>query len=309
MTMTNEIQCSIVIPIHNSAESLNELIDRIVNVMETVGNTFEVILIDDGSSDNSWNKMKAIRETDNRIKIIQLFRNFGQHNATMCGFAHSKGKHIISIDSDLEHHPEDIPKLLKYREHDIVIAQLIDKTHNFFKKVTSSIKDWFICKLINAPKGIQISSFRMLKRDVVKNMLKISSPYPYIPALMFFVSRDVKGVPINHGVRKYGKSSYSLKKMVSLFSNLMINNSSYLLQLVGKFGFFSALIGFLLSVYFITNKLFIHSVIPGWTSLIVLSLIFSGLILITLGIIGEYLKRIISNVDNRPSYIERIVNK
>jgi len=303
--MNNKPRYSIVIPVYNAAGSLKELADRIRNVMTSLGEGFEVIMVDDGSTDNSIEIMIDIHNQDRRFKVVQLFRNFGQHNATICGLAHSEGDHIITIDSDLEHHPEDIPKLLEYEDHDIVIAQLIEKQHNLFKKVTSRMKDWFIHKLVGAPKGIQISSFRMFKKDVAKNMVRITTPYPYVPALMFFVSRDVIGVPIKHGKRKYGQSTYTLKRMIRLFSNLMINNSSYLLQVMGQAGILSSIAGFFLALYFIARKILVNTVVPGWTSLIVINLILGGMILATLGIIGEYLIRIINSTENRPSYIVR----
>jgi glycosyltransferase involved in cell wall biosynthesis len=305
----DNIAYSIVIPIHNSSGTLDELCVRLKGVMDAMGEPYEVIMVDDGSTDDSWTRMERIHSKDRRFKSIQLTRNFGQHNATVCGLAHSSGNLVLTIDSDLEHHPEDIPKFIEHRDHDIVIAQLQRKKHNAFKRVTSRMKDWFIYKLIGAPKGIQITSFRMFRKNIADNMVRIATPYPFIPALMFFVSKDVKGVPIEHHRRMHGKSTYTLRMMLRLFSNLMINNSSYLLQLVGQFGIMCSLVGFSLAIYFIVKKMFTLAPVPGWTSTIVMVLIFNGIILATLGIIGEYLIRIVNSSEKRPSYIERNVLK
>ena len=303
--MKKEIEYSIVIPVFNSYDSLDELTNRVKKVMGETGKPFEVILIDDGSSDKSWKKMEEINKQDNRFKLIQLFRNFGQHNATLCGLSHCSGKHVVTLDCDLEHYPEDIPKLLEHKQHDIVIAQFPHKQHSLFKKITSRLKDFFIQKLVNAPRGVQITSFRLFKREVAENMAKIATPYPYLPALMFFISKDVKGVTLQHGVRKYGSSSYSLRRMINLFSNLMINNSSYLLNILGKFGMFCATFGLILAIYLVHRKLVGNLVVPGWTSLAVLLLFFTGVMLISQSIIGEYLLRIINNTEGKPGYIER----
>ena len=307
--MEFEITYSIVIPVYNAEESLQELTDRIRKVMDEIGSPYEVILVDDCSSDKSWTKLQEIHDKDKRFKAIQLFRNFGQHNGTLCGLAHSSGQYVLTLDCDLEHHPEDIPKLLEYKEHDIVIAKFETKTHNLFKRIASRIKDGYIQKLIGSPKRFYISSFRLFQNQVVKNMVKIATPYPYIPAMMFFVSKDAVNVSIEHGVRKYGKSTYSLRAMIRLFSYLMINNSSYLLRVIGKSGLMVAGIGLLMGFYFIVRKFFIPTVVPGWTTLVVLNLVIGGLILIGQSVTGEYLIRIINSSEERPSYIERNILK
>lgn len=307
--MEFEITYSIVIPVYNSEEALHVLTDRTRKVMDKIGSPYEVILVDDCSRDKSWEKLKEIHGQDSRFKVIRLFRNFGQHNATLCGLAHSSGRHVLTLDCDLEHNPEDIPSLLEHKEHDIVIAKFLYKHHNLFKRTASRVKDWYIQRLIGSPKGIYISSFRMFHNQVAKNMVKIATPYPYLPALMFFVSKDVVNVPIEHGVRKYGKSTYNLRRMIRLFSHLMINNSSYLLGLIGKSGVVTAGIGLLLAIYYTVRKIFILSVVPGWTTLVVLNLVIGGLVLIGQSVIGEYLIRIINSSEGRPSYIERNILK
>lgn len=296
---------SIVVPVYNTAKSLTELAQRVKEVFdESVDESYELVFVNDGSSNpETWPTLERLCDDDPCVRAFQLTRNFGQSPATVCGLDESRGQYVITMDDDLQHRPEDIPLLLEKKEHQIVIGKLKQKKHSLFKRVTSRLKEVFDRYILGKPKGLRMSSFRLFNRCIVDGMLSIKTPYPFIPALMFYVSRDAVNVSIKHEARKEGKTGYSLRKMFQLFSNLIINNSSLLLRVIGNFGIVLSLASFVGGVYFLGKKLLYGINVPGWTSAMVAQLIIGGVLLFTMGIIGEYLIRIVQGVEHKPTYI------
>lgn len=298
---------SIVVPVYNTAQSVVELVERVNRVFsDSIKEEFEIILVDDCSPrKETWPSLVALADKYEFVRVIQLMRNFGQQSATMCGFEYSRGKFIITMDDDLQHRPEDIPLLVENKEHDIVVAQMMNKKHSVFKKITSRIKGWFDRILIGKPRNVQLSSFRLINRSVIAGMLKIRTSNPFIPALMFYVSKDVIGVNVEHDVRKEGSSNYTFRRMVRLFSNLIINNSSFLLRALGLFGIVISSLSFAFGIFFMIRKAVADIAPLGWTSVMVAVLFFGGILLFAIGIIGEYLIRIISGTEQKPTYVVR----
>ena len=301
---------SIVVPVYDSTESVIELVARLQKVFkETIMESYEIILIDDKSPNSqTWDILNDMARKYKEVKIVQLMRNFGKQGAMMCGFDQANGKYIITMDDDLQHLPEDIPKLIAYQDHDVVIGNFKNKKHSIFKKTASSIKGWFDYKLIGKPRHLKVGPFKLFNSQVVENMIGIKTPYPFIPALMFYVTTDVVNVEVDHGLRKYGRSNFTLRKMLKLFSNLLINNSSFVLRKIALIGIYMSVINFGLGIFFILKRIMVGSNISGWTSLMVVSLFTSGLILFSVGIVGEYLIRIINGIENRPPFIIRNQN-
>ncbi|HET9225383.1 MAG TPA: glycosyltransferase family 2 protein [Thermoanaerobaculia bacterium] len=300
------MRVSIVIPVYGSPV-LEELADRIEAVFrDRPGDDWELVFVDDRSPDpRIWPTLERLARERERVRAIQLTRNFGQQAATLCGLSEAQGDVVVTLDDDLQHDPRDIPRLLEYAGHDIVIAQFERKRHSLFRRIASRIKGFFDQVLIGKPKGIQLSSFRLLGRTVVDGVLSIRTPNPFLPALMFHVSRDVVGVTVGHADRQGGRSGYTLRKLFRVFSNLIINNSSLLLRLVGAAGVSFAAISFLLVAVVVYRKI-IHGVaVQGWTSLFAALLLIGGLLLVSLGVVGEYLLRIIESSENRPTYLIR----
>jgi dolichol-phosphate mannosyltransferase/undecaprenyl-phosphate 4-deoxy-4-formamido-L-arabinose transferase len=295
---------SVVIPCFDTVSSVEELARRIRRVFESVvGASYELIFVDDGSPNpQTWSTLQRLAKEDPSVRAIRLMRNFGQQAATICGLEASRGDFVFTMDDDLQHLPEDIPKLISGCDHDIVVAEFRSKKHSFFKRMTSRIKGFFDALLIGKPKHVQLSSFRMLSRPVVDGMLSIYSPHPFVPALMFSVSRDVVGVAATHGVRSEGKTTYTLGKMIGLFLNLLINNSSLLLRVIGHSGLLMSSLSFLYGGVIVYQKLVYDTQQVGWSSLIVTLLMVGGLLLFSVGVIGEYLIRIIHAVEKKPMF-------
>ncbi len=298
---------SVVIPVYNSTTSLVELVERLDNVFgNIVHETYEVILVDDGSPNpETWPTMKCLADKYNHVKIVQLMRNFGKPGAVMCGFEQAQGDYIFTLDDDLQHFPEDIPKFIERKEHDVVMGAFATKQHSWFKKLTSSTKGWFDYKLLGKPSHIQMGPFRLYKSAIVKSMLRIKTPYPIISSLILHTTRDIATVNVEHGTRKFGDSNYSFSKGLQTFSNLLINNSAFLPRIITIIGISVSVISLVLSIFYIFRSLIFDISVPGWTSLILVVLIANGLILFSVGVTGEYLTRIIAGIESRPAYIIR----
>ena len=296
---------SIVVPVYGSTESLEKLAAGIDAVFHDIEFDYELIFVDDASpnANQTWKTLERLNSQYGAIKCFRLMRNFGQQAATLCGIKHAQGDYIITMDDDLQHRPEDIPGLLEYRDHDVVIAKFKEKKHNWFKRLTSNIKGYFDRKIIGKPKDIKLSPFRLINASIAECMFLRNSPYPFIPALLFYVTKDVVNVEVEHYSRMQGRSNYTLLKMIQLFSNLMINNSSLLLRYIGYMGLIASLVSVVFIVYLVLKKMFIGISIEGWTSIMLAILFFGGMTLSALGIIGEYLIRLIATAESRPIYI------
>jgi dolichol-phosphate mannosyltransferase/undecaprenyl-phosphate 4-deoxy-4-formamido-L-arabinose transferase len=305
LSENNRIDYSVVIPVYNTTTVLKELSTQLIDFFLSIDvDDFEIIFVNDSPYNQSTcDALNECLALDLRIKVITLSKNFGQQAATICGFEFSRGEYIITMDDDLQHSPKDIINLINNKEHDIVIACLKDKKHSFIKRQFSKIKNHFDHVILRKPKNIKMSSFRLISRLVADKVVELKTPYPFIPALLFQVSLDVVNPEVTHYERFEGESGYNFSSMVKLFSNLMINNSSYLLKLIGRLGALSFVSSLIYAVYLVINKMLDTVAISGWTSIMVLITLFGGGILFSIGIVGEYLIRIIHSSEGRPAYI------
>lgn len=301
------IQYSVVIAAYNSHKSLSELTQRLHAVFaDEIRESFEIIFVDDASPDKeTWIALEKLRKAYSNITIIQLMKNVGRSGAVLCGFKAARGRYIIMMDDDLEHLPEEIPLLVQQKGHDIVIGAFYSKTHSFFRKTVSNIKGYFDYKLIGKPRHIKNGAFKLIRKEVIDAINQMRISHPFISALLFYVSDDIVNVPTTHGARKYGQSGYTLKKLFQQFSNLLFNNSIYLLKLIGHIGTLFSFLSIVLIFYYVYKKMFIGIPVPGWTTVIVLLLLFGGIFLFSIRVIGEYLIRIINVIEIKPAFIIR----
>lgn len=296
---------SIVVPVYNSPD-LVALLDRIEAAFRGRRESYEAILVDDASPDaRIWPQLETLAGERAHVVAIQLTRNFGQQAATLCGLRAARGAVAITMDDDLQHDPADIPLLLAACEHDIVIGVLAGRKHHFLRRAASRIKNVFDRIVIGTPKGLQLSSFRLLSRTVVDGVLSMRTARPFLPALMFHVSKDAVPVPVTHSRRMAGRSGYTFSRLLVLFSNLVIGNSSILLRAGAYAGFTFAFVSFVLAGIVIYRKLVHGLAVQGWASLFAAVMLVGGLTLIQLGIIGEYLIRIIDSGEAKPAYLVR----
>jgi len=303
----NNPDISILICAYNSDKSLEILTKNIIEIFSNLEETFNIIFVDDGSSNkNTWTTIESLHSAYPKlVKGYSLMRNFGRPSALLCGFKKCDGKYLIMMDDDLQHDPYYIPEFLKYKIHDVVIAHFVTKEHNFIKRTFSDIKGYFDYKLIGKPKDIKNSSYKMIKRPIIDSINQMNIFNPFISGLLFHATRDLVNVKIIQKKREYGKSGFTLNKMLSQFMNLMFNNSSFMLRVISYLGILFSFFGLILTLFYLYRYVFYDSNVPGWTSLIVLNLVTSGIILFSLGVFGEYFIRIIKLAENRPSYVIR----
>lgn len=273
---------------------------------QEVKETFEIILVDDGSPNKeTWPTLEGLAKKHSEVRAFLLTKNFGKQGAVLCGFEHARGAYIFTLDDDLQHLPEDIPAFLPHKDHDVVIGVSDHKRHSLFKRFASNLKARFDERLIGKPRSLKLGPFKLFKREVVQHLLRIKTTHPLIGAMIFMVTKDIVNVQIDHGKRKYGKSGFTVGRMFKQFSNLLFNHSYVLLRWVAVLGILLSILSFLLAIFYAFKKVFVGVQVSGWTSIIVILLLSTGIILFSMGIIGEYLLRIIKNVEGTPPYFVR----
>lgn len=304
----NEIskcEYSLVIPVYNSEKSIEELYDQIIEVFKQITQNFEIIMVDDASKDKVWEKMQILHEKDNRVKIIQLMRNFGKHNALLCGFNHARGDYIITLDDDLQNPPSEIPKLIKKMEEtnaDVVTGTRKKKHEPFLKKIASNYLDRLITIIFKKPKDLHFGAMDLIKRKIIKEIIKEKTPNPLLIALILKNTKNVVGVEIEHNKRKYGKSNYNFYKHLSIFYDLIINHSIIPLKVISLMGILYMLFGTGGLIYVFVNSLLGKYGVAGWASTIMLLLLIAGSLQFSLGILGIYISRILSEVSYYEQY-------
>jgi len=219
----------------------------------------------------------------------------------------ARGRWIIVMDDDLQHRPEDIEKLVEMKSHDAVVADFPynERQHSFSQRLSSRARNWFDSSVLGKPSHIRMSPFILIRADIAKMMLLSKHQHAYIPALLLNVTRDIVAVRASHAARKEGKSNFGFIKRLKLFSNLVFNNSSILLKGVAAMGASLSALALITGCYLIALRLLSTHYAPGWTSIAVMELFIGGAILLSLGIIGEYLVRIIQLGEQRPTYFVR----
>ena len=290
----NKIDISIVVPVYNSFRTLHELFNRIDIVFKDLNKTYQLILIDDGSSDNSWSIIEQIKKSNSdKVLAVKFGKNYGQHNAILCGFNYCLGDFIITMDDDLQHPPEEIKKLISKCEEtraDVIYGMPINKQHSMIRNIGSG----FVKKTseFTSEKNVGGSSFRFLKKELVNEIrTNHNHNFLYLDATINTLTFNIEHVNVDHHSRKSGISGYTLFKLISLYFNVLVNYSATPLKLMTYGGLFFALLSFLFGLKFIYKKL-MHDVPLGYTSLIVSILFSTGLILFCLGIIGQYLYKL-----------------
>lgn len=307
---STKIEYSIVIPVFNSGKTLDELINRLLSSFSKITQNYEIILIDDCSLDNSWSVLKELRKKNDKIKIIHLQKNFGQHNAILCGLNFAKGAYVITMDDDLQNPPEEIPKLInKINEgFSVVYGKYTVKHHSRIENFFSNRFQMFVHYILDIPNTIFISSFTIFTADVVKNMTTIKSTYVLLPALVTrsITPNKIANVDVIHNPRKEGKSNYNIRKYLSISLNLLINYSVLPLLFVGIFGVLISMISMCYGIYIIGRYLMDSTnSLMGWNSLMVALTFLGGMILFSIAIIGEYLRRILTEVSYGQQYVIR----
>jgi glycosyltransferase involved in cell wall biosynthesis len=295
---------SIVIPVYNAQHSIYELVSQIIKVLSK--HSPEIILVNDNSVDNSHQEcIKIYNEFPRSINYIKLRKNVGEHNSVMAGLKYAKGDWILIMDDDFQNPPEEALKLVNYakqNKYDVIYGNYIKKKHSFFRNLGSKVNDLTANYILKKPKNLYLSSFKCFNRSTLKEVVKYKSPDPYIDGLILSITSNIGSLDLKHSPRKIGKSNYSFIKLIKLYVNISTNFSTLPIHIFSLLGItislFSAIYGF-----FIIIERFINPEIPpGYSSIIVSIFFFSGIQLIFLGLIGEYLGKILKNVNQQAQY-------
>jgi glycosyltransferase involved in cell wall biosynthesis len=305
----NDPGLSVVVPVYRSEETVGQLVSRLFDVLEATGREFELVLIEDGSPDRSWEVLTELAARyGERIVAVQLMRNYGQHNALMCGFRIARGAIVVTMDDDLQHPPEAVPDLvaaLEARGLDLVYGTYTIKEHASWRNAGSGLVTMFYRLVFQTT--VTPSAFRAIRRELVQATLTYDLNFTYIDGLLAWNTRRIGEVAVPHHPRAAGRSGYSVGKLLGLALNLFTNFSLLPLQLVSASGIVAAGGGFVLGAYYLCEYVRSNIDVPGYASIIVAVLVLGGIQLLSLGIMGEYLGRLHLNVNRKPQYHVRQV--
>lgn len=303
---------SFVIPCYCSEKTIASVLDEIRGAMQGLPQyAYEVILVNDGSPDNTFETLRALASSDCHVTAIDLARNFGQQSAIMAGLSHSSGDYVVCLDDDGQTPADEVGKLLQKLEegYDVVYASYEHKQHSWFRNWGSRVNSKMTEIMLGKPRNLALTSYFAVKRFIVLEMLKYKHSFPYSEGLVLRSTRRICNVPVHHRQRQEGKSGYTLGKLIALWMNGFTSFSVKPLRLATYLGASSALLGFLYAIV-IVIKHFVDSSIPeGWSSTMALQLVMGGIILVVLGLIGEYIGRIYICINASPQFVEREIVK
>ncbi len=303
---------SIVIPVYNDEDVLDELNRRLIPVAEAIAEDFEVIFIDDGSKDQSWKILVQLQKGNPKLKIIKLARNFGQSNSTAAGLDHAKGDIIVIMDSDLQDRPEDIPKLIDSMEEndtDMAIVKWISRKDSFSKKFVSRFFHTVSDRITNLHYEPGLGVFRVIKKSALEQIKNIPETTGTTLSLMYWAGFEYSIVELQRDARYAGASGYNLRKMLKLAADRIFSYSLFPIRVASYVGLTVGGLSFVFGILLILKRLFNENVPAGWTSTLVLLAFLFGINFFFLGIIGEYLGRIYLETKGRPKYtISRIID-
>lgn len=298
------LRISIVVPVYNSSQSLAELIRRLAAVLDPMIKDYEVILINDGSRDNSWEVIQGLAQANSRLKGINLSRNFGQHNALLCGIRAASFEVIVTIDDDLQNPPEEIPKLLSKLEEgfDVVYGTPNEEHYGFLRGLASFITKLALKNALGIEAARKVSAFRAFRTSLRKGFEHYHGGFVSIDALLAWVTKRFAVVEVRHDVRQLGQSNYTVGKLILHAVNMATGFSTAPLQVASLIGFGITLLGFLMFLFVVGRYLIQGGIVPGFAFLAAALCIFSGTQLFCLGVIGEYLSRMHFRLMGKPSY-------
>jgi len=295
----------VVIPVYNSQESLSELIRRLKETLKAHCEVWEIILVNDGSTDESWSRIKRLSDNCDQLIGINLRRNFGQHNALLCGIRQAKYEFIITLDDDLQNPPEEIPKLLEKLDqgYDVVYGYPKIEKHGFFRNIASMFTKMALKTTMGISIARHVSAFRAFRTELRDSFSDYKGSFISIDVLLSWGTNSFSAIPVNHEQRAEGNSNYTVRKLINHALNMITGFSVLPLQIASIMGFVLAIFGLLVLIYVVGRFLLQGSPVPGFPFMASIIAIFSGAQLLAIGIIGEYLARIHFRTMNKPQYL------
>jgi undecaprenyl-phosphate 4-deoxy-4-formamido-L-arabinose transferase len=299
---------SFVIPCYRSEHTLPKVIEEIEEKMKTLPQyVYDIFLVNDCSPDNTLGVIRGLCEQKPYVKGIGFAKNFGQHAALMAGLRHSDGDYVVCLDDDGQTPADEVDKLLAKLDdgYDAVYAKYEHKQHSSFRNFGSRVNEFMTRVMLGKPKELYISSYFAVKRFVVEDMIRYENSYPYVIGLVLRATRNIANVNVNHREREEGTSGYTLSKLLGLWFNGFTAFSVKPLRIATAIGAVSAAAGFLYGIYTIIKRLVNPDVPMGFSSMMSAQVFFGGMIMLMLGLIGEYIGRIYISMNNSPQYVIR----
>ena len=298
------LHLSVVIPVYRSAATLRELYRRISATLDSEGILFEVIFVEDNGGDEAWSIIEELVGQDPRVRGFQLSRNFGQHAATICGFAQSTGEWVATMDDDLEQIPEYLLALVRKADegYDLVYGIYAERSHKLWRNLSSSIARWLFAKAIPSL-NYSYTSYRVIRGEIARALIQFDSPFPFVDGYLSWLTNCCASVEVPHGSRLHGQSTYTVKKLITHTVNIFVTFSDLPLRMaswlgIGTFMLGSAWMLIILIRYFVGGVS-----VSGFASTMIGILMFGGVQLLMLGIFGEYLGRMNFKSSKKPLFL------
>lgn len=301
------MELSIISPIYKGEKMLEELVSRIEASVETFTNDYEIILVNDCSPDNSWTKIKEICSRDKKVKGINLSRNFGQHYAITAGLAESTGEWITVMDCDLQDRPEEIPNLYNKAQEgfDTVFAQRTERKDKFLKRLSSTLFNATFAFLTDQEQDKTVGNFGIYSRKVINAVLSMGDNVRWFPIMVKWVGFNIGYLPVEHSERAEGKSSYSLRRLLSVASDNMVAFSNKPLRLMLQFGFIVVVLSIIIALFYLIRYLSGGIEVDGFTTMVISMWLLGGIMIMLIGMTGIYIGKIFDKTKERPLYIIR----
>ncbi|MBT4764849.1 glycosyltransferase family 2 protein [bacterium] len=301
--MTGSLKISVCIPVYNSEKTILKLVEDVKDKLHNY--ELEVILVNDGSKDSSEEICIGLSDKYDFVKFISLRKNFSYHNAVLCGLTYMTGDYVAIIDDDFQNPPSEILLLIEEAQqgYDVVYSRYEEKRHHWFRNLGSQFNGMVATWLLDKPKGLYLSSSKLITKEVVNEIIKYSGPFPYIDGLILRVTDNIGVKTVKHIERPEGTSNYTITKLMAQWMNMFVSFSIKPLRLATFFGLIISTVSFIFGMYFIVDKILHPDITLGWTSLITAILFFSGIQILFLGLLGEYLGKQYLDQNGTPAYI------
>jgi glycosyltransferase involved in cell wall biosynthesis len=305
-------ELSLVIPVYNGSRTIGPLVEQTAKIFGST--SFEIVLVNDGSADDSETVCAQLAEKfPQSVTFVHLSRNFGEHSAVLAGFTQARGRYVAVLDDDGQNPPEEVIRMLdelKRKNYDVVYGHYIEKKHSWFRNLGSRFNDRIATLMLHKPKDLYLSSFKVMNRFLVNEIIKYRGPYPYTDGLIYRVTRNIGQIPVEHRVSQSGPSRYTLRRLVRLWLNMFLNFSIQPLRISVYVGLLASCLSIVALVAILIDKLWItKNVTLGIPTVLGSIVFFAGIQLMILGLVGEYLGRLYLDHTGTPQYVVRYVRR
>ena len=297
---------SFVIPCYRSEKTLSGVVDEIESTMDEIGKYgYEIVLVNDSSPDNTWDTIRSLVKENNNITGINFSKNFGQHGALMAGLRETKGDYVVCLDDDGQTPADEVGKLLSALDEgaDAVYARYAHKKHSLFRNFGTFMNEKMAQHLLGKPKDLFVSSYFAVRRFVVEDMVRYENAYPYVIGLVLRATKNIVNVDVNHRSREVGQSGYTFSKLLNLWINGFTAFSVKPLRIATGIGAICAMGGFLYGIYTVIKKFVVPDIPAGYSALMSAIVFIGGMMMLMLGLVGEYIGRMYISMNNSPQYV------